>query len=72
MKRILKLNYRRVNVAELRIWLTDNKYIFEIVHGSNEVSFAGGDVVIGSLLVSLELYSDEAEVATRLKWNVEQ
>ena len=77
MKRILKLNYLQNDMTKLQNWLNDNDDRFEIIHGNNgvgfagEVGFAGGDVIVGTLLVSLELYSDEAEVATRLKWNIE-
>ena len=71
MKRILKLNYLQNDMTKLQNWLNDNDYRFEIIHGNNGVGFSIGDVIVGTLLVSLELYSDEAEVATRLKWNIE-
>lgn len=73
MKRILKINYRKVDTGELANWLTDNNYKFELIHDNNVCTDGfDQDTVIGSLILSLELFTDEAEVATRLKWDVEQ
>ncbi len=70
MKRILKVNYRKVNVRDLTVWLNANDYRYELVHGDNHCQDIGKKV-IGTLTLALELFTDEAETATRLKWNIE-
>jgi hypothetical protein len=71
MKRILKVNYRKNNMQKLSNWLTANNFKYEIVRDCDQCNETDDGVVIGTVILALILYSDEAEVATRLQWNIE-
>ena len=71
MKRILKLNYRRNDMAALLKWFNDNDYQFELTHAQDVCVDQDGFPIIGTLMLEVTLYTEEAEVATRLKWNIE-
>ncbi len=72
-KRRIKINYRKVDITQLAVWMEANKYKYALVPYDMNVQHLDniGSVKIGSLIMYIEVYTEEAEVATRLQWNVE-
>ena len=67
MRRLLQISYTKVNVVKLMRWLNANKYKFSMPFDDDETTQYFEKGLIGTL----ELYSEEAEVATRLTWEIE-
>ena len=63
--RRIKLNYRKVNINDLADWLEVNNYEYALV------PYYGYPTIIGSRTMWVEVYTNEAETAIRLKWNTE-
>ena len=69
MKRIITLDYHKVNTADLGTWLKKNGYRFDLIH-ANDRCYEDGTNTVGTTMIDLVLYSEEAETAVRLKWNL--
>ena len=59
------INYLKVNVGEMADWLEANNYKYAFVPYDDDPKS------IGTLLMYVEVYSEEAETALRLKWECE-
>lgn len=69
MNRIITFDYHKVNTAELGAWLKKNDYRFELIH-ANDTCYENGTDTVGTTMIDLILYSEEAETAVRLKWSI--
>ena len=71
--RRIKLNYRKVNVEALSIWLDDNNIKYAMAPDSDpDEIYDPASTTIGSLTYFLDVYSAKHETAIRLKWDVEE
>jgi len=70
MKRTIKIDVLQNRIGPILDWLKENDYRFEIRFSGNEIYDGVDGDPTGALIIFLEVYSDEAEVATRLKWDV--
>ena len=64
------INYRKVDPNALGDWLAENNYKHAFIPYP-EATSDYLDGTIGTLLVYVEVYSEEAEIALRLKWECE-
>ena len=63
--RRIKLKYSKVDIDKLSDWLDSNKYIHSYIPDTSQYG------TIEDLSLFLEVYTEEAETAVRLKWETE-
>lgn len=69
MKHTIKFDYHKINSAEVGRWLKENNYQYDMIH-ANDKCFENGTECVGTTMIDLVLYTDEAVTATKIKWNL--
>jgi len=65
-RRKIKINHLKVDIDNLCKWLEDNEYKYALIpyeHRPRDI--------VASVLMFVEVYTEEAETAVRLTWNCE-
>lgn len=66
-RRVILIDYLKFDLAAIMIWMKANDYQYVFLTGNE-----WHDEYIGNLTALMEVFTAEAEVATRLKWETNE